>query len=75
MNYMGNQLVTLEKCPACGFKHADLTTMKCTEGLWLQGYECVRYVVCPEKKTTVYLSHERGRLIGLLKSEPAKKEA
>ena len=64
---MGNQSITLDNCPACGLKHDNLSTMKCVEGLWLQGFECVRYVVCPEKKVTVYLSHERGRLIGLLK--------
>ena len=66
---MGSQLITLDKCPACGFKHADFTTMKCAGDLWLQGYECIRYIVCPEKKVTVYLSHDRGRLIGLLKPE------
>ncbi len=69
---MGNQSIDLENCPACGFKHDNLSTMKCAD-VWLQGFECVRYVVCPEKKVTVYLSHERGRLIGLLKREEAQK--
>ncbi len=66
---MGSQIVTLDECPACGWAHADLPTHKCAPDMWIEGHECVRFAVCPQEKRTIYLSHERGQLIGLLKDK------
>lgn len=63
---MGSQIVDLD-CPSCGKKHQNIPTNKCSGDLWIQGQEVARFVVCPETRKTVYLGHERGKLVGLLK--------
>lgn len=64
-----NRPIDIVKCAICGSHHRDMLTYPLVPTVTIDKLDFVRYGICPDMNSTIYLAYDGNRLVNIKRPE------